>query len=224
MPDIQPAPAILRRAGVVLLALCAFELAWMAWRIATGADYSYSMIIPALIGGIYLVRGSLRAAFFLVWIASVLLPLALAILVLTLLQPVDLTLTQWQLDPGAQLAVLLPLLLFCGVLHWLRTELLRQPVRTAILSSGRREPAAHLALGVGVVLALLALGGHQLGRDADLVRKAEFLAKEKHGEEYHYYASKITPRDDMEGTFVEAKVQAWRADRIDTVDVFWKEK
>ncbi|KQQ36015.1 hypothetical protein ASF61_07330 [Duganella sp. Leaf126] len=226
----QSASSILRRAGAVLLVLCACDLAWMAWRVAGGAAhsaqwvYSLAMIVPAMVCAAFLLRASLRAAALLVWIASVLLPLALAMAALTLLQPPDLTLTQWRLDPGAQLAVLLPVVLFCAALFWLRTALLRQPVRAAMVVSGRRPPADHLALGAGVVLALLALGGHQLGRDAGLLRKAEFLARAKHGEQYRYHVSKLTPRDDMEGTFVEAQVLAWRADRIDTVDVFWKEK
>lgn len=220
----SPASTILHRAGLVLLAAGLLDLAFMAWHLAKGAPHSYSMALPAVIGGVLLMRGNLRAAFVLVWIASVLLPMAVASGIMSLLQPLDLTLTQLRLDPAGQLGAAMPLVLFCAVLVWLRHQLLREPVQAAIVLSGRRKPAAHFALGLGVVLGLLALGGQQLGRDADLSRKAEFLARAKHGKDFHYFASSLTPRDDMEGTFVEAKVQAWRADRVDTVDVFWKEK
>lgn len=209
---------------MILLGAAAFDIAWMVWRVAGGADYSYSMTILAVIGGVLLLRGSLKAAFFLVWIASLLLPLAVASGAMALLQPVDLTLTRLRLDASGQIAAALPLLVFCVALYWLRTELLRQPVQAAMLIAGRRRPAAHVALGIGVVLGLLALLGGHLSRSGDLAGKAEALARAKHGADFHYYASKITPRDDMEGTFVEAKVEAWRADRVDTVDVFWKEK
>lgn len=224
MPAIQSAPHILRRCGVVLLAAGAIDIGWMAWRIGTGHDYSYSMALPAIFGGALLMRGSLKAVFYLSWIASVLLPIAVASGVIALLQPVDLTLTQLRLDPAGRIAAALPLVLFCGVLYWLRDELQRLPVQSAFLTTGRRQPAVHVALGIGVVFALLALAGHQLGRDGGASDKAVQLAQQKLGADFHYYASKITPRDDTEGTFVDATVQAWRADRVDTVLVSWKEK
>lgn len=209
---------------MLLLGAAAFDIAWMVWRVAGGADYSYSMTILAVIGGVLLLRGSLRAAFFLVWIVSVLLPMAVASGIMELLQPLDLTLTRLRLDTGGQIAAAVPLLVFCAVLYCVRSELLRQPVQAAMLIAGRRRPAAHTALGIGVVLGLLSLLGGHLSRSGDLAGKAEVLARAKHGADFQYYASKITPRDDMDGTFVEAKVEAWRADRVDTVDVFWKEK
>ena len=214
----------MRRCGAVLLAAGAVDISWMVWRISTGSDYSYSMALPAILGGALLLRGSLRAAFFLAWIASVLLPIAVASGVIALLQPLDLTLTQIRLDPAGQIAGALPLVLFCVVLYWLRSELQQLPVQSAFLTAGRRKPAVHVALGIGVVFALLALAGQQLGRDAGFSETAVSLAREKHGAGFHYYASKITPRREAEGTSVAATVQAWRADRVAVVDVSWKEK
>lgn len=224
MPATQSAHAILRRAGAVLIAAGAIDFAAMVARIAAGNDYSYSMALPAMIGGALLLRGSLKAAFYLAWIASVLLPIAVASGVIALLQPLDLTLTQLRLDPAAQIGKALPLVLFCVVLYWLRDQLQRQPVQAALLTSGQRQPAVHLALGIGVVLALLALVGQQLGRHGDLADKAVSMAQQKQGDGYHYHASKITTRDDQQGKIVEATVMAWRADRVDVVDVVWKEQ
>lgn len=224
MPALQSASHILRRCGVVLLAVGTLDIAWMVWRISTGIDHSYSMALPAIFGGALLIRGSLKAAFYLAWIASVLLPVAVASGVIALLQPVDLTLTQLRLDPAGQLAAAVPLVLFCAVLYWLRDELQRLPVQSAFLTAGRRQPAVHVALGIGVVFALLALAGQQLGRDGGASDKAVQLAQQKHGDQFHYHASKISKRDDPQGTFVDATVLAWRTDRVEVVDITWKEQ
>ena len=224
MIETHTAPQILHRAGVVLLVVGAVDIAYMIWCLSTGASYSYSMTIPAVIAGVLLMRGSLRAASALIWIAAILLPMALASGAMSLMQPLDLTLTQLRVAPAAHFGAALPLVIFCGLLYWLLQQLGRQTVQAAIQSSGRRKPAVNVALTVGVGLAMLALTGKQLSHNGDLSRKAEQLAQEKHGARFRYHATSVTPRADMEGTFVEAKVQAWRADRVDTVDVFWKEK
>jgi len=224
MPAIQSASHILRRSGAVLLGAGAVDLAWLALRIGTGNDFSYSMALPAMLGGALLWRGSLQAAFYLSWIAGVLLPIAVAGGVIALLQPVDLTLTELRLDPLGTIACALPLVLFCAVVYWLREELQRQPVRAAFLAAGRRPPAVHLALGVGVVIALLALVGHQLGRHDGMADKAVLLAQQKHGTDFHYHARLVKARDGAPGQLMQATVLAWRADRIDTVHVSWQEK
>lgn len=224
MIETHTAPQILRRAGVVMLVVGALDIAYLVWRLSTGASYSYSMTIPAMIAGVLLMRGSLRTASALVWIAGILLPMAIASGAMSLMQPIDLTLTQLRLAPSAHFSAALPLVLFCGLLYWLLQQLVRQPVQAAIQTTGRKRPAINVALMIGVGLSLLALTGKQLGQNGDLKRKAEQLAQEKHGAQFRYHAASITPRDDMEGTFVEAKVVAWNSDSVDTVDVFWKEK
>ena len=224
MIETQTAPQILHRAGVVLLVVGAVDIAYMIWCLSTGASYSYSMTIPAVIAGVLLMRGSLRAASALIWIAAILLPMALASGAMSLMQPLDLTLTQLRVAPAAHFGAALPLVIFCGLLYWLLQQLGRQPVQAAIQTAGRKKPVINVALTIGVALSMLALTGKQLGQNSDLKKKAEQLAQEKHGAQFRYHASSITPRDDMEGTFVEAKVQAWNQNSADTVDVFWKEK
>lgn len=224
MIETQTAPQILHRAGLVLLVVGAVDIAYMIWCLSTGASYSYSMTIPAVIAGVLLMRGSLRAASALIWIAAILLPMALASGAMSLMQPLDLTLTELRVAPAAHFGAALPLVIFCGLLYWLLQQLGRQPVQAAIQTAGRKKPVINVALTIGVALSMLALTGKQLGQNSDLKKKAEQLAQEKHGAQFRYHASSITPRDDMEGTFVEAKVQAWNQNSVDTVDVFWKEK
>lgn len=224
MIETQTAPQILHRAGVVLLVVGAVDIAYMIWCLSTGASYSYSMTIPAVIAGVLLMRGSLKAATALIWIAAILLPMAVASGAMSLMQPLDLTMTELRLAPAARFGAALPLVIFCALLYWLLHQLGRQPVQSAIQTTGRKKPAINVALTIGVALSMLALTGKQLGQNSDLKKKAEQLAQEKHGAQFRYHATSITPRDDMEGTFVEAKVQAWNQNSVDTVDVFWKEK
>lgn len=224
MIETHTAPHILHRAGVVLLVAGALDIAYLAWCLSIGASHSYSMTIPAVIAGVLLMRGSLKTVVALIWIAGILLPMAIASGAMSLMQPLDLTLTQVRLAPAAHFGAALPLVLFCGLLYWLLQQLARQPVQAALQSTGRKRPAMNVALMIGVVLSMLALTGKQLGQNSDLKKKAEQLAQAKHGPQFRYHASSITPRADMEGTFVEAKVQAWNQNSVDTVDVFWKEK
>jgi len=222
--ETQTAPKILRRAGIVLLVVGALDIAYMIWRLSTGASYSYSMTIPAVIAGALLMRGSLKAASALIWIAAILLPMAVASGAMSLMQPLDLTMAELRVAPATHFGAALPLVLFCGLLYWLLQQLGRQPVQAALQTTGRKKPAINVALTIGVALSMLALTGKQLGQNSDLKNKAEQLAREKHGAQFRYHAIGITPRDDMEGTFVEARVRAWNQNGVDTVDVFWKEK
>ena len=116
MIETHTAPQILHRAGVVLLVVGAVDIAYMIWCLSTGASYSYSMTIPAVIAGVLLMRGSLKAATALIWIAAILLPMAVASGAMSLMQPLDLTMTELRLAPAARFGAALPLVIFCALL------------------------------------------------------------------------------------------------------------
>lgn len=81
-------PQILKRAGVVLLVVGLLDIGVMIYCIANSISYSSSFNIFAVIAGIFLLRGSLRAALVVRWLSMLMLAAFLTlILAWPLVQP-----------------------------------------------------------------------------------------------------------------------------------------
>ena len=92
---------ILRNTGSVLLAVGLIDTAVMIYHLVRLESYSSSLNILAVITGVLLRQGSLRTVSFMRWYALLSIPMFIAILFIwPFLQPLDLTLTQFRLNPG----------------------------------------------------------------------------------------------------------------------------
>ena len=86
---------ILKRAGAVLLVVGLIDVAVMIYCIINSVSYSSSFNILAVAAGIFLLRGNLRAASIIRWIAVFMFSaFSGLLLVWPFMQPIDLTLTQ----------------------------------------------------------------------------------------------------------------------------------
>jgi hypothetical protein len=149
--------SILTRVGGVLLTVGLIDIAVMIYCVANHISYTSSFNIFAVVAGIFLLRGSLRAASLVRWFAVFILAGVLSLLIaLPFLQPLDLTLTQVRLDPVAFLGTVVIGAFALCLLLWVSRELGRQPIQAALASAGikRRDMRIPAAAGVGLVVVL----------------------------------------------------------------------
>lgn len=222
--DQQAHAQVLRRAGMVLVAVGAIDIAVMVYCIANGISYSSSLNIFAVVAGVFLIRGSLVAAGLVRWFAVFFLAAMCALLVAwPFMQPIDLTLTQARLSPistGVSVLLLLAVAVLC---LWLQRQLGSPPVIVATRASGKkvRSMRAAAAAGLGLVLLLAVAIPQMLAGESGA--RAKTVAQERLGAGYRYHVSSLSMSTTSGGTTVSARVTAWNEKEVRVVPVEWNE-
>jgi hypothetical protein len=222
---VQSHTLILKRAGTVLLAVGLIDIAVMAYCITNRIAYSSSLNIFAVVAGIFLMLGNLRAASIVRWFAVFMLAALVALcMAWPFLQPVDLTLTQVRLRPVASVATVALLAFVVALLFWVARELGRAPVQAARVAAGRklRDMRVPASVGVGLVVVMgiflaVLLGGESASR-------ARSMAEQQVGAGYRYHVSALNIAKTSQGTFVSGIVTAWSQTEIRDVPVQWEER
>jgi hypothetical protein len=216
--------AILKRTGAVLLAVGLVDIAVMVYCIINGISYSSSFNIFAVVAGIFLLRGSLRAASVVRWFAAFMLAgFSALLLAWPFFQPIDLTLTQIRVSPLSTAASVGVTALVIVLLFWLYRELGQSPVLQARAVAGRkaRDMRVPAAAGVGLVAMLGVLMALLLGGES--ASKAQAMAEQQLGSAYRYHVSSLNIAKNNRGTFVAGVVTAWNEKEIRNVPVKWEE-
>jgi hypothetical protein len=218
--------SILKRVGGVLLTVGLIDIAVMIYCVANHISYSSSFNIFAVVAGIFLLRGSLRAASLVRWFAVLALAGVLSLLIaLPFLQPLDLTLTQLRLDPVGFLGTIVIGAFALCLLLWVSRELGRQPIQTALASAGikRRDMRIPAAAGVGlvVVVGIFLMALLQLGGSAE---HAKSIAEQQVGAGYRFHVRSLSILNNSKGKFVSGVVTAWNDQEIRNIPVHWEER
>jgi len=219
------ARTVLKRTGAVLIGVGFVDIGAMAYCIANDIAYASSFNVFAVIAGVFLMRGSLRAASIVRSACAFLLCAVVAVaFVWPMIQPMDLTMTQLRLDPGFAVLVAVMLLLVCALLGWLVMKLSLPAVRAAQVESGLspRRLRAPIVAGLGLVLTV-GLFLHFLLLDGESANKARALATGQLGDAYRYHVSSLSIVITQEGTKVQAVVTAWNATEVRHQPVTWQE-
>jgi len=220
------ATAILRRVGAVLVVVGLIDIAVMIYCIVNRISYTSSFNIFAVIVGIFLLCGSLRAASIVRWLSAFFLGgVITALIALPFLQPLDLTRTQFRLNPLAFLAaVAIGAFVLC-LLIWVTRELGSQPVQAALASAGikRRSMRIPAVAGVGlvVVLSIFLVVLLQLG---DTAEHAESIAQRELGAGYHFHVRSLNIVEKSGVKSVSGVVTAWNENEVIDVPVHWEEQ
>src|SRR2546425_9956416 len=98
---------VLRRIGIVLVVIGVIDIGFMIYCIMTGRSYSSSLNIFAVIAGIFLIKGNLKAAKIVTWFSAFLITGLFGVLLVLfpLTQPFDLWRTEFHLNPIASLVM-----------------------------------------------------------------------------------------------------------------------
>jgi hypothetical protein len=219
--DYRP---LLKKAGVVLVAVGLLDVALMAVAIMSMVAYSSSLNIFAVIAGIFLIKGSLRAAslvrqfalFFLGAVAS------LAV-VAPLILPLGLLFTQLQINPLLFVGSSAIFLLALGLFFWLVRVLGSPAVLQARQAAGLPRRPDHIPLAAGVGLAILLATVAYVVQQSDSATRAIAEAKAELGDEYNFYVSSIRFQTTSEGKSVTGVVTAWKSGSVKSHRFSWRE-
>jgi len=125
--------SILRRCGWIIIIAGALDIGIMFWCIVNQTSYASSFNIFAVIAGIFLLRGNLRAARLISFFMSFFIAGFFGILVLMpFLLPLDLVITYFKLEPTSFLLMSGLWVLVMVLLVWSYRELTCPPVRAAM--------------------------------------------------------------------------------------------
>lgn len=220
-----PHTRILKRTGGVLLAVGLIDVAVMVYCMANRIAYSSSFNLFAVVAGIFLLRGSLRAASVVRWLSVLMLSAFLTLLVAwPFMQPLDLTLTQLRLSPRASIQSAAFMAFVLALLLWLSRELGRAPIQAARTEAGRktRDMRIPAAVGVGLVSIMGVLSALLLGGDS--ATRAMSIAEQQVGPGYRYHVSSLNIAKSNQGTIVSGVVTAWNEKEIKNIPVRWEER
>ena len=203
-----------RRVGFVLLVAGLIDVAIMAVCIAKRISYSSPFNIPAVVGGILLIRGSERAA----WLVQNVAAFTVASLItlfafLPLLQPLSLTLVSLRTDPIGWLVLMVGYAGITGLLMWVVVE----------LGHARRGRHIRWSAGGGSCLTLAILFITFVLLHGKTARYAEILAQEQVGPGYEVHVSSLVRKTGHFGTDISAYVKAWNNSEIKQISVNWRE-
>jgi hypothetical protein len=216
--------SILRRAGLVLVAVGLVDIGWMIYCIINGITYSSSLNIFAVVAGILLIRGGLKTAGIVLWLALFFVSAFAALVVIfPFLQPVGLTLAEIRFNPvGVGTSVFFAVVIVAA-LYWVARELGREPILVAREGAGLKRGSARVPMlcGVGVVVvgsvALLVFLG---GESAD---RAKREAAEQVGPGFALHVTSMMIRESRHHRSVSAVVAAWNDKELRKLSVHWDE-
>jgi len=216
---------ILKRTGGVLLAVGLVDIAVMVYCIINRISYSSSFNIFAVVAGIFLMRGSLRAASAVRWFSVFMLAAFLMLIAAwPFLQPMDLTLTQLRLNPTASAVTVVMLTFVLALLTWLAHELGRKPVLAAQAAAGRKLRDMRIPAAVGVALVVVVAIFMSVLLGGESASRARALAEQETGPGFQFHVSSLNIAKNSRGTFVSGVVTAWNQGEVMQVPVRWEER
>lgn len=214
--------AILKRVGIVLIAVGILDIVYMVYCISQGQSYSSSLNILAVVAGVFLFRGSLRAlplvtegtAIMIVFLVSNL------FILLPFFTPAELLATQFRLEPVGLSMSLLVKFTTVALLCWVYTQLRAAPVVSASLKSSRSAYAPKLAFifgGAALLVGIFYFIFFSLNGAAQA--KAVEGARTQYGENYKYHVTGLR----WSNGNVQASLTAYNEREIKPIQVEWKQ-
>jgi hypothetical protein len=215
---------ILRKTGSVLLIVGLIDIAVMIYCVVNRIAYSSSFNIFAVVAGVFLFRGSVRAASAVRWFSVFLLAAMLSLMLAwPFVQPIDLTLTEIRLSPRGSAVSVVLLLGVAALLLWLQQQLGRAPVLAAHAALGRKARDMRVPAAGGVALVVLLTGALSLLLQGDSAAKAKSIAQQQVGAEFRYHVSSLSIAKNNQGTHVAAVVTAWNDKEVRDIPLEWNE-
>ncbi len=216
--------AILKRVGRVLVVIGIADIAAMIYCLLHHIDYGSAFNIFAVIAGILLVKGSLRTAAYVRWVALLMLTVAIGfVLAVPFLQPIGLTAAEIRLNPGRSGAVIAAIAFTLALLYWIAQALNRPPVLAAASSAGVSRLNARTPVSIGATLIALMLVSILLGGDGKPEEHAKALASQEVGPGYQFYIDSLRTTYNSKTTSVSAIVTAWNDKEVRDIPVHWEE-
>ncbi|PSB55576.1 hypothetical protein [Chamaesiphon polymorphus] len=216
---------ILKQVGIASIAIGILDLMYMVYRVSTNLQQSptgsYSSPgILIVVAGVYLIRGSLRTANIVRWVAAFWIAIGIgSILMRSCSTPFDLLMLEFRLDPNGFVMWYLSKIIETAVAYWIYRQLSAEPVMSASLNSGHHVSIPKQAFFLGAALTVLMPILLYITGDGVLGRKAVNLARAKYGQGYKYHLTALNRSRKMSGETISAKIAAYNDREIKNVRV-----
>ncbi|HEU4852368.1 MAG TPA: hypothetical protein VFT37_09460 [Telluria sp.] len=215
---------VMRRTGRVLLAIGLLDIGVMIYCMATGTSYSSSLNLFAVIAGVFLIRGSLRAAAVVRFMAVFYGVMFAALrLILAVMQPLDLTVTQLRLAPFAALGTAAMMLALVGLIGAVVWSLGHPSIAAARAAAGKKRRGIVIPAAIGLVaMVSMVVGTHYL-LNGDSAARALREAASVGGPAYRYAVTSLSIKSSGGESRVSGVVTAWNEREIRSIPVGWSE-
>lgn len=211
--------AILKRAGIVLIAAGIPDIAYGVYYVSQGRNYSSSLNVLLPVAGIVLALRGLRVVPAVTrFVALVLSNLISLSLLLPFLKPAGLWTTEFRLDPiGISLSLLIRFISI-ALIFWVYRRLRSRMVVSASAKSSHATADLKLAFIIGIAIAVLPVGILYLTRVSAAGAKAVEIARAQYGETYSYH---LTGMSQSNG-YTKASLTAYNEREIKPIRVEWE--
>lgn len=235
MDMIKPIPikvknykSILRTVGLVLVTIGLIDIGTMVYCIFNRLSYHSSFNIFAVIAGVFLIGGNLKAARLTAKFAAFFLAGFIAVLIgAPFILPFDFILTYLRLEPGSAFFIVIVSAAVFALLAWVYKELTSPSVFEAMdkakidYSSFWRKPASGFLFGSILSVALVIMIS-VLSHGATASQAKHFAAKQI-GNNYNFFVTSLSVSTTNGSKHVRAVVTAYNKKEIKNIDVDWQE-
>ena len=195
----------------------------MIYCITHRISYASSFNIFAVIAGIFMFRGSLRAATGIRLLTTFFFAAFLAMLpALSLLEPIGLTIARFRQQPLIFGTLATVAVLLCISLWWIMNELSQESVLNACRAAGQRIWSRRMPAILDIWLVALLVSIPTIIRQSSAAKHAVDVASGDLGPGYHYFVSSLRFAASTRGTAYSAIVIAWNENEIREIPVKWQ--
>lgn len=214
--------------GLILVILGLIDMLVMIYSFMTKSMYASSFNIFAIVAGIFLIRGSLKAAQIVSWFAAFLLSGFVGILILMpFFVPIDLMVACVKLKTVPSLFFLfIAFFIFC-LLIWIYRSLTSRTVPNIIkkqdIYSKSFWSKSSRGFWVGILF-IITLGFTSfLFFHGGIAKEAKQRVAAQVGSGYKFYVSSMEVSSDSKGKHVEATIIAYNENEIKSIAMEWTE-
>lgn len=204
----------LRYVGYVLVAVGLIDVAILAVCIALRISYMSPFSIPVIVAGVFLVRGSKKAARLVRHSAALILASMVTLFILLPFhQPLSLTMAVIRTDPIDWMLSSIAFTAIAVLLAWIVVQ----------LGQAEKGGRIRLSASVGSIFTIVVAGITFVSLHSKTAQYAEILAQEQVGSGYSVSVSSLKIETSQFGKNVSAKVNAWDEREVKQISVSWRE-
>ena len=216
---------ILKRVGIFLIVVGVVDSLMFFYTWKNNIIYSSNFNIFAIVAGIFLLRGNLRATSLVQWFSAFVLACQLTVVATwPFLQPISLILAYLRFETMFSLSFAILYVFIVGSYIWVYRQLASSPVQAARAAAGRKKRSMKIPtylgiFGVSFVILLTTI----LLRNNPLVTTAQRLAAEQVKGDYQLQAKSFDIKPvDQNNNLITATVTAWNDREMKNIIVKWQ--
>jgi hypothetical protein len=212
--------ATLKKAGAVLVAVGAIDIALWVYCRTNNLNYSSNFNFPAVVAGIFLLRGSLKVVPLLTDVSAFMLSfIGISLLLTPFLTPAGLWVAEFKFQLVGIVTSLASSVVSTVLLAWIYRQLRSPSVVAALQIAGYPTSPPKFAFGIAAALVIFLTASWLFTLNGDSAAKAIELARAKYGEQYQYHLIGIR----WSGNHTSATLAAYSDREIKSVMVEWEQ-